>query len=575
MKHRPAPAASPLLLLLAACSGSPGSAPAPDPPAVRFEDVTQAAGIDFLHRTGAAGTKYLIETMGSGVCVLDYDADGKPDLYFVQSAPLPGAPADALLHAVLYRNRGDGTFEEKTASAHVGNEGSYGMGCAVADVDNDGDEDLYVTNFGPNRLYLNGGDGTFAEVGRRARVDDPGWGTSAAFADYDGDGDVDLFVANYLDFTLAKHKRCGDPARKLISYCHPDAYAGVADVLYRNDGGAAFTDVTRAAGLWTLEGKGLGAVWTDYDEDGDPDLYVANDSVRNFLFRNEGNGTFTDVTLYSGTGYSEEGRPQAGMGVDAADADGDGRCDLFVTNLSNETNELYRNNGDGTFTVGTNAAGLGAPSLLFVGFGTSFFDADNDADLDLIVTNGHVMDDIEAYSDSLTYRERDLLFVNDGTGRFAERGAEAGPPFLEREVGRGVALLDYDVDGRLDLALTRNGGRARLLRNATGSPGNWVRLRLEGRKSNRDGIGARVTLEAGGRRQVAERKGGSSYLSASEGIIHFGLGPDQAPAAVTVRWPSGLSETFSGLVPNRETRLVEGTGTPASIRGRIARQERE
>ncbi len=567
MKRRPALAVPPLLLLLVACSGSPISAPAPDPPAaVRFEDATSAAGIDFLHRTGAAGTKYLIETMGAGVCVLDYDSDGKPDLYFVQSAPLPGAPADPLLHASLYRNRGDGTFEETTAAARVGNEGAYGMGCAVADVDNDGDADLYVTNFGPNHLYLNRGDGTFAEAARQAHVDDPGWGTAAAFADYDRDGDLDLFVANYLDFTLAKHKRCGDAARKLISYCHPDAYAGVSNVLYRNDGGGVFTDVTRQAGLWTLEGKGLGAVWTDYDDDGDPDLFVANDSVRNFLYRNEGNGTFTDVTLLAGTGYSEEGRPQAGMGVDAADADGDGRMDLFVTNLSNETNELYRNNGDGTFTIATNAAGLGAPSLLPVGWGAAFFDADNDADLDLVVTNGHVMDDIEAYSDSLTYRQRDLLFVNDGSGRFAERGAEGGPPFQELDVGRGLAVLDFDGDGRLDLALTRNGGRARLLRNATQRPGNWVRLRLEGKTSNRDAIGARVTLQAGGRRQVAERKGGSSYLSASEGVIHFGLGPEQAPVAVTIRWPSGLSETFSAIVLNRETRLVEGTATPTPNR---------
>ena len=561
MRRPPAPAASPLLLLLAACSGSPSSAPAPDPATVvRFEDATRSAGIDFLHRTGAAGTKYLIETMGSGVCVLDYDADGRPDLYFVQSAPLPGSPADPLLHASLYRNRGDGTFEETTAAARVGNEGAYGMGCAVADVDNDGDADLYVTNFGPNRLYLNRGDGTFAEASRQARVDDSGWGTAAAFADYDGDGDVDLFVANYLDFTLAKHKRCGDAARKLISYCHPDAYAGVANVLYRNDGGGVFTDVTRQAGLWTLEGKGLGAVWTDYDEDGDPDLFVANDSVRNFLYRNEGNGTFTDVTLLAGTGYSEEGRPQAGMGVDAADADGDGRLDLFVTNLSNETNELYRNNGDGTFTIATNAAGLGAPSLLPVGWGASFFDADNDADLDLVVTNGHVMDDIEAYSDSLTYREKDLLFVNDGSGRFVDRGAEAGPPFQELEVGRGLAVLDFDGDGRLDLALTRNGGKPRLLRNVTSPPLHWIELRLEGKRSNRDGIGARVTLVSKGRRQVAERHAGSSYLSTSQGILHFGLGADPSDISAIVRWPSGLTETFPGLVPDRAATLVEGSG---------------
>ena len=549
------------LLLEGACAPAPPEEPSAEPSGpIRFTDATRSAGIRFVHRHGGAGRKYLIETMGSGVCILDFDGDALPDVYFVQSAPLPDAPPDPASRAALYRNNGDGTFTDATETAGVGNEGRYGMGCAVADYDNDSDSDLYVTNFGANTLYRNNGDGTFRELGRAAGVDNPLWGTSAAFADYDGDGWLDLFVANYLDFTLAKHKRCGDVARRLISYCHPDAYDGIQNALYHNDGDGTFSDVTRKAGLWSTEGKGLGVVWTDYDDDGDPDLYVANDSVRNFLYRNDGDGTFTDVTLLSGTGYSEEGRPEAGMGVDAGDADGDGRFDLFVTNLSNEVNELYRNNGDGTFSIITHPSGLGEPSLLFVGFGTSFLDADDDGDLDLYITNGHVMDDIEAYSDSITHRERDFLFENLGKGRFAERGESAGAFFRDRDVGRGVAILDYDRDGRLDVALTRNAGPGRLLHNETPLLNHWLSVRLRGTRSNRDGIGARLGLTAGGRTQVAERRGGSSYLSASEGIVHFGLGKESGPARLRVRWPSGRVETFSDLPLDRSLTLVEGNG---------------
>jgi len=559
------------LLTAQGCSRPTSGSSPPDPVILRFTDVTASSGIDFIHRNGASGTKYLIETMGSGVCVLDYDGDGLPDLYFVQSAPLPGARPDPLLHASLFRNLGNGKFVETTESSGTGNFGHYGMGCAVGDVDNDGDEDLYVTNFGPNTLYRNNGDGTFTDVSRRAGVDNALWGTAAAFADYDNDGNLDLFVANYLDFTMAGHKRCGDAARRLVSYCHPDAYDSVPNVLYRNRGDGTFDDVTREAGLWNLRGKGLGAVWIDYDGDGDPDLYVANDSVPNFLYRNEGDGTFTDVTLLSGTGYSEEGRPQAGMGVDASDVDGDGRIDLFVTNLSNETNELYRNNGDGTFSIATNRMGLGAPSLLYVGFGTAFFDADNDADLDLYVTNGHVLDDIELFSDSITYREPDLLFINEGDARFQERGREVGSIFQEKDVGRGVALLDFDSDGRLDVALSRNQSRARLLHNETVSRHHYLELKLQGTRSNRDGIGAWLALHAAARTFVAERHGGSSYLSAHEGIVHFGLGNFAGPVSVEVRWPSGIQEEFAGLRVDGQTTLIEGSGRPAPPRPRESR----
>jgi enediyne biosynthesis protein E4 len=548
------------VLVLSGCArGDAPSAPAATP-RLRFADATGPAGIRFVHRHGGEGKKYLIETMGPGVCVLDFDGDGLPDLFLVQSAPLPEAPPDPALHSVLYRNHGDGTFTDVTREAGVGNVGRYGMGCAVGDVDNDSDPDLYVTNFGPNALYRNNGDGTFTEIGKEAGVDDPRWGASAAFADYDGDSHLDLFVTNYLDFTLAKHKRCGDVARNLISYCHPDAYEGIPDVLYRNNGDGTFTDVTRRAGLWSREGKGLGAVWTDFDRDGDPDLFVANDSVRNFLFQNNGDGTFSDVTLLAGVGYSEEGRPEAGMGVDAGDADGDGLMDLFVTHLSNEVNELYRNNGDGTFSIATHASGLGEPSLLYVGWGTFFLDADDDGDPDLFVTNGHVMDDIEAYSDSITYLEPDFLFENLGSGRYVLRGDDAGAFFREKAAGRGAAVLDYDRDGRLDIALTRNNAPARLLHNETVTGNHWLSVRLRGTRSNRDGIGAWLTLKSSGGTQVAERRGGSSYLSASEGLVHFGLGRARAPLRLEVRWPSGLTEAFTDLVEDRTVSISEGSG---------------
>jgi len=550
----------PLLAVLSGCAPPATERPIDTSGGIRFADATERSGLRFVHLHGGTGRKYLIETMGAGVCVIDFDGDGLLDLYEVQSAPLPEAPPDPSLHSVLYRNNGDGTFSDLTARAGVANAGRYGMGCAVADFNNDSDSDLYVTNFGPNALYRNNGDGTFSEVGRAAGVDDPRWGTSAAFVDYDGDGSLDLFVANYLDFTLAKHKRCGDVARKLVSYCHPDAYDGVANVLYHNNGDGTFSDLTKKAGLWSKEGKGLGVVWTDIDADGDPDLYIANDSVRNFLFRNNGNGTFSDATLLAGVGYSEEGRPEAGMGVDAGDVDGDGRMDLFVTNLSNEVNELYRNNGNGTFTIATDSAGLGEPSLLFVGFGTTFLEADNDGDQDLYVTNGHVMDDIESYSDAITYRERDFIFENLGDGRFAERGKTAGPFFLERAVGRGVAVLDFDRDGRMDLALSRNGGLAALLHNETARERHWISLRLRGTRSNHDAIGAWVTLVAPGRTQVAELRGGSSYLSASEATVHFGLGGEAGPVLLKVRWPSRLVETFHVPRTDRFVALVEGTG---------------
>ncbi len=537
----------------AGLSGGPGArAAAGGPPAagVRFTDVTAEAGIDFRHSHGGTGRKYYLETVPPGACWLDFDGDGWQDLDLVQSGPRPGAPRPPVQWSARhYRNQGNGTFTDVTAKAGVGNAAGYGNGCAAGDYDNDGDEDLYVTNFGPSVLYRNNGDGTFTDVTASAGVVNGLYAASAAWADYDNDGRLDLFVANYVDFTMDDQKYCGDIRVKRRSYCHPDAYGGLPDALYHNEGGGRFKEVSRAAGIWDPNGKGLGAVWFDFDADGDVDLYVANDATPNTLYRNDGNGRFTDLTFVSGTCCNEDGKPESGMGVDAGDADGDGWVDLFVTNLSNETNELYHNmGGKGLFTVDTFPAGLGEISLLMTGWGTDLFDYDNDGDLDIVVTNGHPMDDIGEVSDILTYAQRPFLFENQGSGTFREIGREMGGYFAGSHVGRGLATADYDNDGDRDIVFAPSNDRTTLLRNDGGSvAGHWVTLRLVGVTSNRDAIGARVVITAGGKRQVGEVRSSSSYLSQNDMRLHFGLGQAERVDSIEIRWP-------------RKTRSIEKIG---------------
>jgi hypothetical protein len=538
----------------------------PEPrPAVRYADVTAAAGIDFVHAHGGTGRKYYLETVPPGACWLDYDRDGWQDLYLVQSGPLPGSPRPpGVPHSRLYRNQGNGTFLDVTARAGVADAAGYGNGCTAGDYDNDGDEDLYVTHFGPSVLYRNNGDGTFTDATRVAGVANGLYASSAAWADYDNDGFLDLFAANYVDFTMDEEKYCGDVKKQRRSYCHPDAYGGLPDVLYRNQGNGTFKDVARSAGVWDPNGKGLGAVWLDYDRDGDVDLYVVNDATPNMLYRNDGDGRFTDVTLLAGVCCSEDGKAESGMGTDAGDADGDGWPDLFVTNLSNETNQLYRNlGGTGIFSIDTYPAGLGEISLLATGWGTDFFDFDNDGDLDIVVTNGHPMDDIELVSDIITYAERPYLFENGGNGRYREIGRDAGPYFAAMEVGRGLATADYDNDGDRDIAITPNNRRATLLRNDGGSAaGRWITLRLEGARCNRDAIGARVTLTAGGRRQEQEVRSASSYLSQNDMRLHFGLGQAARVDAIEIRWPSNTRrvERLGPVDANQFLTIREGQG---------------
>lgn len=519
-----------------------------------FHDATQEAGIGFVHVNGANGQKFVIETVGPGGGFFDYDGDGRLDIYLINGAAVPGTEYDSAPQNALYRNRGDGTFANVTERAGVGDTG-YGMGCAVGDIDNDGDLDLYVTNFGANVLYRNEGDGTFVEVTDAAQVGDQGWGASAAFADIDRDGLVDLYVGNYHNFSYANHRVCAEGGSGLQLYCGPEAFDGVADVLYRNEGDGTFADITVAAGLGSAEGKELGVVFGDVDLDGDPDLYLANDKTVNFLYLNDGRGHFADEALLAGVAYNEDGDVEAGMGVDMGDYDNDGDPDLFVTNFQWETNTLYKNLGDGTFVDETFLAGLGKGSIAYLAWGTRFFDADNDGDRDLFVANGHLESDVEQYENA-TFPQRNQLFLNVGEGRFAEYVPDGGALALQR-VSRGAAFGDYDDDGDIDALVANVADKPTLMRN-DGASGHWVRLRLEGRASNRAGIGTRVEIASGGQVQTDEVRSGASFLSQSDLRLHFGLGTAQSIERVVVYWPSGQVEKYADLDANREHKLVEG-----------------
>ena len=527
-----------------------------------FVDATEQAGLDFVHYNAATDEKYMVETMGSGAAFFDYDGDGFVDIYVLNGAPLPGSAETSLPPAnALYRNQGDGTFLEVATSAGVAHTG-YGMGATAGDIDNDGDVDLYVTNFGPNVLYINNGDGTFTDDSSAAGVEAGGWSTSAAFGDYDGDGFLDLFVCRYVDFSLANHKFCGNLAKGLKAYCHPDVYNVTPSLLFRNNRDGTFTDVTQDAGvLVTDDGKSLGVVWGDYDNDGDQDIYVANDSMRNFLFRNAGDGSFTDMTLLAGVGYSEDGQTQAGMGTDFGDYDGDGWLDIIVTNLDFEYNALYRGDSTGVFTDQSFNGGVAEPSLNFVGFGTFFFDYDNDTRLDLFVANGHIIDNIHLFNNVSTYRERNFLFRNQGDGEFEEIGGRSGEVFSHQSVARGAAAADFDRDGDEDVLVTHCGESLLLLRNDGGNDNGWVSLRLVGKRSNRDAVGARITLHIGDRRHIKEIKAGSSYLSQGGLELIFGLGEAAAADRVEIRWPSGETEELGRIEGGTRLTVLEEVGS--------------
>jgi len=520
-------------------------------PGGRFDSVGPQRGIDFLHDHGGSGQRYMVETMGSGLGWIDYDGDGWSDLYFAQGQATPGALRSQPLRNRLFRNLEGRRFEDVTEAAGVGDAG-YGQGVAVGDYDRDGDPDLYVVNFGANVLYRNDG-GRFTDVTAAAGVGDERWGSSAAFGDLDGDGWPDLYVVNYVDFHYDHHLFCGHAGKGIRTYCHPDVYEALPDVLYRNNGDGTFGDISRAAGVDDAGGKGLGVVLSDLDGDGGLEIYVANDSTPNLLYRRAGAGRFQEVGTVSGAAYSGDGKAQAGMGVDSGDADGDGRFDLVVTNLDFEGLAFYRALGEGFFDEVVRGAGLLAPSLTSVGFGVTFLDIDNDGDLDLLVGNGHIIDNVELIRPGQTHAQKPQLYRNDGAGRFETvSAAEGGAALSEALVVRGLASCDYDNDGDLDVALAVNGGRARLWENGGGG-GGAVELRLIGASGELSPVGARVEAEVGGRKVVREQRGGGSYQSAPDQRIHVGLGEEEA-ARIEVRWPSGKRE---GLGEVRRGELVE------------------
>jgi hypothetical protein len=522
---------------------------------IRFVDVTESAGIGFRHRNGGGGDKHLVETMSGGGGFFDYDSDGDLDVYLLNGAPLPGYGGPRPLTNALYRNDG-GRFTDVTEQAGV-ESSEYSMGCASADYDNDGDADLFVSGFGPSRLYRNEGDGTFRDVTESAGVGVASFAASAAFADIEGDGDLDLYVTTYIEYRLDNPVYCGDRVLGTRTYCHPNNYEGARDFLYRNEGNGTFEDVTASAGVSLDDGRGLGVVFTDYEGDGDQDIYVANDTMMNHFFRNVGSGRFEETALALGLGFDEDGRAEGSMGIDVSDYDGDGLLDIFVTNFERESNTLYRSLGDGTYADATYASGLALPSLPFVGFGTGFFDADNDGDPDLFVANGHIMDHESALSDSTRYAQPKQVFENDG-GRYRDVSSTAGDIFGREQVGRAAAFGDWDDDGDPDVLVVNNDDVPNLLENTSENDHHWVLLRLVGRSSNRDGVGAVVRVEAGGKTQVKELRSGYSYLAMNDLRLHFGLGSSERLERVEVRWSSGLVESFSDLPDDESLLLREG-----------------
>ena len=522
---------------------------------IEFVDATQAVGIAFTHANSATASKHLVETMGGGVALLDYDGDGRLDVFFTNGAkivdPMPpgGRPdkSDPAYWNRLYRQGADGRFTDVTERAGVTGmpQNRYGMGAAVGDYDNDGNADLYVTSYAGNTLYRNTGKGMFEDVTARAGVAAGGWSTSAGFFDYDNDGHLDLFVSRYLEWSFQDNRHCGEKKPGYRAYCHPDNFEGAANLLFRNNGDGTFSDVSARAGLASVSGKGLGVAFADYDDDGRTDVYVANDSFPCFLFRNKADGSLIEEGLLAGVALNEDGKTFAGMGVDFGDYDNDGRPDLIVTDLSNERYRLFRHNGDGTFRDATNTTGVGAATLPFSGWSTRFFDYDNDGWKDIFVAQGHVMDTIEKTSPNLRYLQPPLLLRNE-SGRFVR--VIAGTAFEQAWAGRGAAVGDLDNDGDLDAVVSNVGQRAVVLRNDGGHSRGWLRIVTRGTRSNRDGIGCKVkVVGASGLTQHFTVTTAVGYLSASDKRLLVGLGADATASRVEIRWPSGATQTFADV----------------------------
>jgi enediyne biosynthesis protein E4 len=531
---------------------------------IQFTDVTAEAGIHFKYNNGAFGRKYLPETMGSGVCFLDYDNDGWQDILLINSTDWPGHQTTKSFSA-LYHNNHDGTFTDVTRAAGLLFEG-YGLGCAVADYDNDGYVDIYITAVGANHLFHNLGNGKFADVTAKAGVADPGFSTSAVWFDYDNDGKVDLFVAHYIEWSIEKDQYCTLDGKNK-SYCTPQAYKGESSTLFHNKGNGIFENVTQRAGLHDPTSKALGVALLDYDNDGWLDLFVSNDTEPNKLYHNNHNGTFKDEAVAAGVAYGDAGTVRAGMGTDAADYDNSGWQSLVIGNFTNEGMALYNNDGSGLFTDVAGATGISRMSVQSLTFGTFFFDYDLDGLQDILAVNGHVADDINLVQPKVKYAQPPHLFRNKGKSKFEEVTSQLGRALQQPVVGRGAAYADFDNDGDLDLLLTANNGPVRLLRNDNGNQNDVLRVKTVGTRSNRDGIGAKVTLKTSkGVRQFQMVKTGSSYLSQSELPLTFGLGNPEEGKTVSLEivWPSGRKDVISDVKANQFITVQEGKGMVAA-----------
>jgi hypothetical protein len=528
-------------------AASPAS-PTAENTAGKFVDVTATKGVRFQYKASHTSKKYLVETMGAGVALFDYDNDGLLDIFLVNGAPLSDpTPKNAIPQKTgpefwnrLYHQKQDGTFEDVTEKAGLQGTG-YGMGVAVGDYDNDGYEDLYVTAYGGNKLYHNNGDGTFSDVTEKAGVGGSGWSTSAAWIDLDGDGYLDLVVLRYLQWDFSD-VWCGEHKEGHRAYCHPDLFKPIAPLVYHNDGKGHFTEVSEKIGL-SKPGKGLGLAFADYDRDGKADIFVANDSMVEFLYHNKGDGTFEEVGLFSQVALDGDGRTYAGMGVDFADYNNDGFPDIVVTDLANQRYALYENSHDGSFTYSSFSTGLGRMTLGHSGWGVRFLDYDNDGWKDLLIAQGHDLDTIELTTPNLRYREPMLLARNSGSG-FVDVSAESGSVFQQSWVARGMAIGDIDNDGRVDAVVTTNDGLAHILHNETPAQNHWLTLKLVGHKSNRDAIGAEVKLVTAKGAQFAAVSTAGSYLSSSDKRVHFGLGTETVAQSLEIRWPSGIMQTL-------------------------------
>jgi hypothetical protein len=536
-----------------------------------FVDITQKSGVNFRYQASHTSRKYLIETMGPGVALFDYDNDGRLDIFLVNGAPLEDPTplgtipkkSGATYWNRLYHQKAEGTFEDVTQKAGLQGEG-YGMGVAVGDYDNDGYEDLFVTGYGGNHLYHNNGNGTFTDVTVKAGVGGSGWSTSAAWVDLDNDGNLDLVVLRYLEWDFAD-VWCGEHREGYRAYCHPENFKAVSPLVYHNNGDGTFTEAAVKLGL-AKPAKGLGVAFEDYDKDGHVDLFFANDSMLEYLYHNKGDGTFEEVGLAAAVAADADGRTYAGMGVDFADYRNTGWPSLLVTDLANQRYSLYENNRDGSFNYVSQETGIGKMTLLHSGWGVRFFDYDNDGWKDLMIAQGHDLDTIELTAPTLRYREHLLLAHNDRGKGFADVSGESGEVFQQSWVGRGLAIGDIDNDGRLDAVVTTNDGPAHVLHNEITTGNHWLLLKLVGHKSNRDAIGAQIRIATGDGPQYAMVTTAGSYLSSGDKRVHFGLGKQTQVSTIEIRWPSGITQTLKDVRADQIFQIdepVPGRNAPA------------